>query len=231
VGRVTAEKEGAAGPNGAAMSSARITLATNIRRLRRLRDLSSAQLARLSHVGPATLSGLERGVGNPTLDTLQSLSATLGVPLTELLDGATRSPVTVVRATQGARVRRPNLELRFVHRFTSGGLDVVELYEMTALPGDPHISQGHPGVENILVTSGRLTVGPGDTTEDLATGDFVSFSAEGPHLYACAIDEPAHAILALRHPAGDSLTAPSSDSVILALTDETTDDDAPARLP
>lgn len=130
-------EEGMVRPSGAA-SSARITLATNIRRPRRLRDLSSAQLARLSHVGPATLSGLERGVGNPPLDTLQTLSATLGVPLTGLLDGATRSPVTVVRATQGARVRRPNLELRFVHRFASGGLDVVELYEMTALPGDPH---------------------------------------------------------------------------------------------
>lgn len=224
MGRISADEDEPGRSNGTE-SSARITLATNIRRLRRLRDLSSAQLARLSNVGPATLSGLERGVGNPTLDTLQSLSATLGVPLTELLDGASRSPVTVVRATQGARVRRPNLELRFVHRFTSGGLDVVELYEMTALPGDPHISQGHPGVENILVTSGRLTVGPVDTTEELEAGDFVSFSAEGPHLYACGDERPAHAVLALRHPAGDSVATPSSDSVILALTDEHADDD------
>ena len=178
------------------------------------------RLARTSHVGQATLSGLERGTGNPTLDTLQALSNSLGVPLTELLDGATRPPVTVVRAAEGARVHRPNLDLRFVHRFTSGGLDVVEFYEMTAQPGDPHISQGHSGVENIVVTSGRLRVGPIDTAEDLSAGDFISFSAEAPHLYACAGDTPAHAILALRHPAGESPASRTSDSVILALTEQ-----------
>lgn len=199
--------------------SERVTLATNIRRLRRLRDMSSAQLARTAGVGLATLSGLERGQGNPTLDTLRSLSATLGVPLTELLDGATRQPVTVVRADQGAHVNRPNLDLRFVHRFTSGTLDVVELYEMTALPGSPHISQGHPGVENILVSSGRLNVGPTDSTVTLEAGDFVSFAADAPHLYACDSDEPAQAVLAMRHPA-DSVATSANDSVILALTED-----------
>ena len=207
-------------PGGGGLTSpTRITLATNLRRLRRLRGMSSAQLARLSNVGPATLSGLERGAGNPTLDTLQALSETLGVPLTELLDGASRPPVTVIRADQGAQVRRPNLELRFVHRFTSGGLDVVELYEMTALPGDPHVSRGHPGVENILVTSGSMTVGPVDAPVLLAAGDFISFAADGPHLYACEGDQPAHAVLALRHPV-DELARGGSDSVILALTNE-----------
>lgn len=222
-GTGTPEVEAARSGPGSDDASARITLATNIRRLRRLRDMSSAQLARSSGVGSATLSGLERGLGNPTLDTLQALSTSLGVPLTELLDGASRSPVTVVRASQGARVRRPNLDLRFVHRFTSGGLDVVELYEMTALPGNPHISQGHPGVENILVTDGRLRVGPVDAAQDLAAGDFVSFAADGPHMYACVGDTPAKAVLALRHPAGESPATRGGDSVILALTDQ--DDD------
>ena len=204
-------------------STPRITLATNIRRLRRLRNLSSAQLARSASIGLATLSGLERGTGNPTLDTLQNLSATLGIPVTELLDGATRQPVTVVRADQGAHVTRPNLDLRFVHRFTSGTLDVVELYDMTALPGEPHISDGHAGVENILVSEGTLKVGPTDSTVTLEAGDFVSFAADGPHVYSCESAEPVRAMLAMRHPA-DSIPSSANDSVILALTDQQSPD-------
>lgn len=200
-------------------TTARVTLATNIRRLRRLRDMSSAQLAKSAGIGLATLSGLERGAGNPTLDTLQALSATLGVPVTELLDGATRQPVTVVRSSEGAHVTRPNLDLRFVHRFTAGSLDVVELYEMTVHPGEPHVSQGHAGTENILVTEGRITVGPTDDVVALDAGDFVSFAADGPHLYACESDSPARAVLAMRHPA-DVVASSANDSGILALANE-----------
>ncbi|WP_165912853.1 helix-turn-helix domain-containing protein [Tamaricihabitans halophyticus] len=199
--------------------SARVTLATNIRRLRRLRGLSSAELARQSKVGSATLSGLESGTGNPRLETLIALSATLGVPLTELLDGASRPPVTVVRASQGAHVSRSNLDLRFVHRFTAGGLDVVEFYEMTVTPGDPHLSQGHAGIENILVVDGRLRVGPTDDAAVLDAGDFVSFSADGPHVYAAENGRPVHAVLALRHSA-EPRTAVTDDSAILAFTEE-----------
>jgi len=196
------------------------SLAANLRRLRRLRGLSSAELARRAGIGPATLSLLERSQGNPTLDTVSSLATALGVPVTDLIDGDRRPPVTLVRATQGARVTRPNLDLRFVHRFSTSGLDTVEFYEMTVLPGQEYRSRGHAGVENIVVTEGTMITGPADDPVTLAAGDFVAFAADTPHVYAAAGDTAAKAVFALRHAQGDLGPEQVSGSVILSLADE-----------
>lgn len=52
----------------------------NFRRLRESRNLTQAQLARMSGVEPATVSQLENGkVRNPTYGTVSKLAAVLGV--------------------------------------------------------------------------------------------------------------------------------------------------------
>ena len=56
-----------------------------LRRLREERQLSLSALARRSGVGKATLSELEGGQRNPTLETLYALTTALGVPLSTVL--------------------------------------------------------------------------------------------------------------------------------------------------
>ena len=56
-----------------------------VRALREDRGLSLSALARLAGVGKATLSGLENGTRNPTLETLYAITAQLGVPLAAVL--------------------------------------------------------------------------------------------------------------------------------------------------
>ena len=57
----------------------------NIRRLRVERDVSQERLAFDSGVDRSYLGGMERGEENPTVDILDRLAATLGVPVHELL--------------------------------------------------------------------------------------------------------------------------------------------------
>jgi transcriptional regulator with XRE-family HTH domain len=59
-----------------------------IRELRKERGLSQAKLAVMADMDPATLNRLERGTGNPNLNTLQRVADALGVTITELLGGA-----------------------------------------------------------------------------------------------------------------------------------------------
>jgi transcriptional regulator with XRE-family HTH domain len=59
--------------------------ASSLRRLRHLRDISQRELARRSHVSPDTISQLERGAAQPTLETLLRLQAGLNLPSLELL--------------------------------------------------------------------------------------------------------------------------------------------------
>lgn len=60
-------------------------LSDSLRRLRAERGLSLRELARQARVSPDTVSQLERGSSEPTLDTLLRLQAVLKLPSLELL--------------------------------------------------------------------------------------------------------------------------------------------------
>ncbi len=62
----------------------RALVAWNLRRLRVKRGLSQEHLAYDAEVDRSYVGGLERQVGNPTVDVLDRLAATLEVPLSEL---------------------------------------------------------------------------------------------------------------------------------------------------
>ncbi|MEK8108578.1 helix-turn-helix transcriptional regulator [Micromonospora sp. M12] len=108
------------------------------RRVRALREErgSLSTLARLAGVGKATLSGLEHGTRNPTLETLWAVTAQLGVPFTALLAEPTAGPTA-----HGTAVTATLLEV-----FTDTDA-TYELYRMRVAPGpvqlSPPTSRGH----------------------------------------------------------------------------------------
>src|SRR5436190_18304750 len=77
-------------------------LAANLRRLRIARHLSLSELARATQMSKATLSGVENGRSNPTVDTLASLAGALRVSLAELLENHAPDDIRVVRAALSA---------------------------------------------------------------------------------------------------------------------------------
>jgi transcriptional regulator with XRE-family HTH domain len=62
----------------------RALIAWNLRKIRVRRGLSQEALAYDSHVDRSYVGGLERQEENPTVDVLDRLASTLGVPLSEL---------------------------------------------------------------------------------------------------------------------------------------------------
>jgi transcriptional regulator with XRE-family HTH domain len=159
---------------------------TNLRRLRSEQGLSLSDLARTSGVAKATLSALEGGRGNPTLETLSALAAALQVPMGDLITAADPAPVTVVRSddgTDGVGGSDSANDLRLIARFTPGG--TVELYEAQWPKRSTRNAGGHgPGTrEHVFVTRGGLKVGPLGREVGLAGGDYATFAADEPHLY------------------------------------------------
>jgi XRE family transcriptional regulator, regulator of sulfur utilization len=69
----------------AALPSGSAEVGPRVAALRGERGWSLSELARRASLGKATLSGLESGTRNPTLDTLHAIAAALGVPLTSIL--------------------------------------------------------------------------------------------------------------------------------------------------
>jgi transcriptional regulator with XRE-family HTH domain len=156
---------------------------TNLRRLRSDQGLSLSDLARTSGVAKATLSALEGGRGNPTLETLSALAAALQIPMGDLITAADPTPVTVVRNDEGTGIPGTVNDLRLIARFTPGG--TVEVYEAQWPKRSTRNAGGHgPGTrEHVFVTRGGLKVGPLGREVGLAGGDYATFAADEPHLY------------------------------------------------
>lgn len=175
------------------------SVARNLRQLREERGLSQSELARRSRVAKATLSGLELGHGNPTIETLWALAGALGVPFGDLLVDTERSDVRVVTAREGLRVPGTAGDARLIERLSARGL--VEVYEMRLKPGHPYQAAAHAaGVsEHIIVTAGRVRTGPVDEPIELAESDFCRFPGDLPHLYE-AMDDDATAIVLMSYP-------------------------------
>src|SRR6185436_1081380 len=95
----------------------------NLRALRG--DVSVLELSRRSGVARNTIAALERGEGNPTVDTLYALADALGVGLGALLEAPPLSHV--VRAGEGVHVAGAALAAELLERFERPGV-FGELY-------------------------------------------------------------------------------------------------------
>jgi transcriptional regulator with XRE-family HTH domain len=160
-------------------------LAANLRSLRRARGLSIIELARRSSVSRATLSQLEAGGGNPTLETLYDLANALDASLAELITGvAAPEPPRVVRAGEGPRVLGDAVEAWLLHTVATR-TQSIEIYDFRLHTALPQSSGAHSrGTrEHLHVYTGRIRVGPVSNPVELAAGDFVAFDADQPHVY------------------------------------------------
>jgi transcriptional regulator with XRE-family HTH domain len=156
----------------------------NLRRVRLAQNLSLGQLAAQSGVSKVMLSQIEKGVSNPSVNTVWKIADALQVPYTALLernvDGGTvisakDVPAQALDAAQGF--------LRCYYHHTRERN--FELFEMTILPGGTQTSQGHGErtEEYTLVVAGTLTVTLDDGEHVLQAGDAIRFHSNKQHSY------------------------------------------------
>lgn len=148
-----------------------------IRALRASRGMSLSALAAAAGIGKATLSELEAGRRNPTLDTLYAVAGPLGVPLVALV------------ADEVDEVGDEALTSHRLHVTVEDGR-TTEVYLIRVRPGASRSSPAHAaGVrEQLVVLSGQGTLEVDGDVVPLAVGTHHSWSADRPHAYACTGD-------------------------------------------
>ncbi|GAB2665340.1 XRE family transcriptional regulator [Gordonia jinhuaensis] len=163
---------------------------SRIRDLRTARGLSLSELARRAHIGKGSLSEIEAGGRNPTLETLYAICAPLQVPLTTLIGGANG-----VRSTAAGGMTSALLELRELPSMT------VEVFWLDFPADADHTSPGHADAvtEHLTVVSGQLAVGPLAAPQTLSVGESTTWRSDGEHRYR-AVDGPAQAVLVIMTP-------------------------------
>ncbi|MFB7241365.1 transcriptional regulator [Streptomyces populi] len=167
-----------------------VGVGSRVRELREARGMSLSELARRSRIGKGTLSELESGRRNPTLETLYALTTALKVPLSTALHGL-ESPAMI----SGSAV-----EAVLVERFEADA-SVTETYRVRIRSGATQESAAHsPGTtEHIIVHTGTACVGPLTDPVLIGPGAHGSWAADVPHLYQ-AQAEDVEALLVVRHP-------------------------------
>ena len=174
-------------------------IAAAVRRDRERAGISLAELARRAGVAKSTLSQLETGTANPSIETLWSLGVALGVPFSRLVEPP--APVVrVIRAGEGPRLAADRAD--FVATLLSAGSPHTrrDLYVMELEPGRPREAEAHliGSVEHVVVAAGRLKAGPSDEPVELGPGDYVTFPGDAPHQYE-AIEPRTWAFLIMEH--------------------------------
>ena len=159
-------------------------LARSLRREREGAGLSVSELARRAGVSKATVSQLESGAGNPSVETLWAIGDALGVPFATLVEDRAAAS-RLIRL--GDHVGVPSAASPYLATLLSAAAPGTrrDIYLIQAEPGEPRRSLPHHAgtTEHVVLISGDALIGPADSPELLHPGDYLSYPGDAPHVF------------------------------------------------
>lgn len=158
-GRMAIERENSVGRLGEAL-----------RRLRRERNLSQAELAEIAQVTPGAISQVETGRRGLSVDTLVTLCESLGITLDALLGAESSVDHVLIRHDRGLDRTTSALGrlVSLVEDSAHGFRCYLSELEVGGNGGPPFV---HKGTEVILVANGLVMLDLGDQTPVMRGGD------------------------------------------------------------
>ncbi|ROP48978.1 XRE family transcriptional regulator [Enterobacter sp. BIGb0383] len=174
-------------------------IAKSLVRERQRTGLSLAEIARRAGIAKSTLSQLEAGNGNPSLETLWSLCVALDIPFARLLEPQA-SKTQVIRRGEGPKVvsEHANFQAILLANCPPGARR--DIFLLMAQPGSDRLSHPHPAgsIEHIIVTQGRALVGLTESPEELNPGDYICYPADQAHIFR-ALEPDTLALMVAEH--------------------------------
>jgi len=185
-----------AAPPDAAPTPAEL-IGARVAELRRERGLSLSELAARAGIGKATLSGVEAGTRNPTLETLYAITGQLGLPLAAVLAEPAADPADPARDREpGFADVHGDAVTAHLHAVFEEPTATFEFYRLRIRPGRRQTSPAHsPGTtEHLSVFAGHGLAGPADEPIPLAPGVYATWQADRPHVFE-AVEEVSAALM------------------------------------
>jgi transcriptional regulator with XRE-family HTH domain len=174
-------------------------IAAALRRERRRTGLSLTEVARRAGIAKSTLSQLESGAGNPSLETLWAICVALDAPFSRLVDPP-RPHIVVIRADEGPTVSAAHANYRATLLAACPPAARRDVYRIEAEPGHARASDPHmPGVmEHVVLSAGRALVGVAGEPVELGPGDYICYPGDIPHVFE-ALEPGTLAVLVSEH--------------------------------
>ncbi|WP_282078343.1 helix-turn-helix domain-containing protein [Epibacterium ulvae] len=159
-------------------------IARAIKRERNRKGMSLSALAEAADLAKSTLSNLEAGKGNPSIETLWAIAEALGVTFSTLFE-VSAPELRLIRAYEGATVDSDHAPYQTTLLDNCPVGVRRDLYRVDLEPGAPRRSSPHPAgtVEHVVICRGQARVGPRGEEEVLNSGDYFRYPADGTHIY------------------------------------------------
>jgi transcriptional regulator with XRE-family HTH domain len=175
-------------------------LGQRIRELRSGRGMTLTALADEAGLSTGLISQVERGLSDPSLETLRRIAKVLDIPIFSLFQQDDSAPVAVVRKDSRTQVRSPKHDI--VYSRLSAGRGRLEVLHGHLGPRSASVAEpgSHPSDECVVVLSGALIVEVAGVEYELAAGDSAYFDASLPHRYRNPHSRAAEFILSVTPP-------------------------------
>jgi transcriptional regulator with XRE-family HTH domain len=186
-----------------------VAIGRAVRRVRKKREMTVAQLSEATGLSPGMLSKIENGQISPSLATLQALVHALSIPITTLFrDYEAPRAAVHVRAGEGVEIERRGTRAGHQYRLlghvgeNATGV-TVEPYLITLTDeSDIFPTFQHAGMEFIHMLEGRVGYRHGARLYPLAPGDSLFFDADAPHGPEELTELPARYLSIIAYPQG-----------------------------
>jgi len=157
-----------------------IDIGKKIAKYRKAKKLSSKELAKLAEITPSMLSQIERGLANPSIQTLKVLAKNLDIPTFMFFLEETSTSDLIVREDRRKKMVVDNLSYELLSPDFKGNLATV----IMNVPPNTTSSEkllSHKGEEIALILEGKIKIYLNEEEYILEKGDSVKIPTNLRH--------------------------------------------------
>lgn len=160
-----------------------VNIGQEISKIRKKQGLSIRELAQQAKVTPSLLSQIERGIANPSVNSLKTIASVLNVPLFTFFMSEVSHKDLVVRKDSRKKIILPGSENVVYEILLKDNDDNLEFAIMNLQPQtsscEDYIS--HKGYEIAYVLEGSVNLYIDDTKLELNEGDSIKIMSRTNH--------------------------------------------------
>lgn len=160
------------------------------------------ELAHKAHVSAGRISQIERGLANPSFETLWRLTTALEIPLGSLFAGEGPDKQMLVRPQERKRLEfhRDGLVYELLTPNLQGSLEIFVLEVPPGYDGAKRPPLMHRGEKFVHVQEGNIVSHIGTRSMALHTGDSITFDPSEPHFIRNPSDQKAVVLVVVTPP-------------------------------
>ncbi|MGL5754630.1 MAG: helix-turn-helix domain-containing protein [Paraclostridium sp.] len=176
-----------------------IDIGEKISHIRKEKNLSIRDLAKIANVTPSLLSQLERGLSNPSLNTIKAISKALDVPLFSFFVDEVDNKELIVKKDNRRKVIFPKNNDIVFELLSPESANSVEFAIVNLIPNS-YISNelmSHKSIELAYVLEGRVKIFIENDEFTLECGDSVTIPPGTNHRWENPFNELAKIIFSI----------------------------------